>query len=48
MKVAVLIMTTESEPSLTNIEGMKETFIKRTQEGHLDNEYEFILYTLPI
>ena len=44
MKVAVLIMTTESEPSLTNIEGMKETFIKRTQEGHLDNEYEFILY----
>ena len=45
MDIAVLIMTTDSEPSITNIEGMQETFIKRTQEGQLQHKYDFILYT---
>ena len=45
MDVAILIMATDSEPSISNIKGMTETFIKRTQEGLLNNRYEFILYT---
>jgi len=49
MRVAVLIMSTEMEPSISNTNTMKSTFIAETNrlmsEGKLKHEYKFIFYS---
>lgn len=44
MKVAVLIMSANKEPSLRNIEAMRETFIKQVEDGSFKNDYDFFEY----
>lgn len=45
MRLAILIMSTEVEPSLRNVEAMKKTMVKQTNEESFDNEYDFFTYT---
>ena len=44
MKVAILIMSAGKEPSTRNIEAMKDTFIKYSNEGTFNNTYDFYEY----
>lgn len=48
MKCAVLIMSTDSNPSLRNIEAMKDTFMRQSNElvenGVLLHQYDFFVY----
>lgn len=45
MKVAVLIMSTNSEPSLRNVQAMKDTFIKFSNEFSYMFRHEYDFYT---
>lgn len=48
MRIAVMIMTTASEPYSANLEAAKATFVRAAYEGMasgaLSNEYEFYMY----
>ena len=44
MKIGVLIMAADCEPSISNVETMKNTFIKYAQENNLRNTYDFLIY----
>lgn len=44
MKIAVLIMSSNAEPSLRNVQAMKDTFIKYSNEAELKHEYDFYTY----
>ena len=46
MRIAILIMSTNKEPSITNEKGMYETFIKYTQDNSdsLNHHYDFYFY----
>ena len=52
MKVAVLIMASNEEPSTSNVEAMRNTFIADTinlmKAGKLRNTYEFFVYSYAI
>ena len=45
MRLAILIMSTEVEPSLRNVEAMKRTMVKQTNEETFKHEYDFFTYT---
>lgn len=45
MRIAILIMSTEKEPSTRNIEAMKETMVKQTNENQFRHSYDFFEYT---
>lgn len=38
-------MATDAEPSLSNIQAMKDTFIKKVQQESFKHTYDFIVYT---
>lgn len=44
MDICVLIMSTETEPSISNIKAMKETFIKDVKKYNLKHNYTFVEY----
>jgi len=44
MKVAIEILSTNSEPSTSNIVAMKETFVKLANESSLEHDYDFYFY----
>lgn len=44
MKVAVLIMSADAQPSIRNVQAMKDTFIRYSNETELKHEYEFYAY----
>ena len=44
MKIAVLIMSVNAQPSLRNVQAMKDTFIKFSNETELKHEYDFYTY----
>lgn len=49
MKIAIMIMAADKEPSLRNIQAIKDTFIdyacKLMSDGNLKHEYDFWFYT---
>ncbi len=45
MKVAVLIMSGDKEPSLRNVETLKETMAKNSVKWNLTNTYDFFAYS---
>lgn len=45
MRIAILIMSTEMQPSLRNVEALKNTIIKQTNEQQFQNEYDFFIYS---
>lgn len=44
MKVAILIMSADAQPSTRNVQAMKETFIRYSNEINLKHEYDFYAY----
>ena len=46
MKIAVLILSTTKEPSTSNVQSMRESFIAYCEENKdsLQNEYQFFEY----
>lgn len=45
MRIAVLIMSGNEEPSLRNVESLKETMVKNSISGNLTNTYDFFVYS---
>lgn len=45
MRIAVLIMSGDQEPSLRNIEALKETMVKKSVNNNLINTYDFFTYS---
>lgn len=45
MKVAIMIMSTEKQPSVRNIEAMKETMVWQTNDERFKHDYTFFEYT---
>ena len=44
MKVAIEILSTNTEPSITNIQGMKDSFVFLSNEMSFNNSYDFYFY----
>ena len=45
MRIAVLIMSGDQEPSLRNVEALKETMVKKSVNNNLVNTYDFFTYS---
>lgn len=45
MRIAVLIMSGNQEPSLRNVETLKETMVKNSVNRDLKNSYDFFIYS---